>query len=345
MTRETFIAAVDADTLLFAPCTWCQKNTLVATGIATGETSTHKNITAFKGTKTLVLGGWIAKENVKRVAAGLPEWERSDFTFEKVAVKHGPEVIEKAKTAIQNSIQAILEKPWVEDIRIVIGGQGNYREHIAFTQPYKNTRPPKPLAFLELKEWMIGHFGEKMVIVDGVEADDVVATFGWWGYNRAKFVDDLNENPIVMIHTDKDINQVPGWHWNKDSGSDSPHWIDETQAARYFWIQMLTGDTTDCIPGLPGVTQALAGLFGIKGRKLGPVNAGKVIDRIYDERKIATRVLFCYKEYYDENPYPGKTWVDMVNEQFGLLRLQEKKETIPLIQDYVHRLKIDLEGF
>lgn len=67
------------------------------------------------------------------------------------------------------------------------------------------------------------------------------------------------EYTIVTI--DKDLKQIPGqvYEWNKDILHD----ISQEEADKFFYIQCLTGDTTDNYPGLKGV---------------GPVGAAKLLD-------------------------------------------------------------------
>ncbi len=74
----------------------------------------------------------------------------------------------------------------------------------------------------------------------GLEADDklgILATLG------------IFSDPVICT-TDKDLLQVPGWHynWQKD------HLIEITpeEGQWHRWMQVLTGDPTDGYKGLPG---------------------------------------------------------------------------------------------
>ena len=89
---------------------------------------------------------------------------------------------------------------------------------------------------------------------DEIEADDwlgILATNSDW----------ISGEPII-ISGDKDLNQLSGYHywpWNEEQ-----QWIvTEEDAMRQFYIQTLTGDSTDNIKGCPGV---------------GPVKAKKLVD-------------------------------------------------------------------
>ncbi|MCK5642554.1 MAG: hypothetical protein KAJ19_17230 [Gammaproteobacteria bacterium] len=367
--RENYLNIFDFDTKLFAASTTCTRNFIIAKHIASGREMEFKNVTAFKGKKKLTVEGdcWLANKNIEMEAAGKSPFPLDAFEITHHSVDRGDDKmsetskltwLQNAKNSLTASITHMMNKSWVKDLKLIIGGKGNYREHIAFTQSYKNTRPEKPHRFLELSQWLFKEYGHMVVAHDGIEADDVLGVYGTWGYRRSVDSGDPDDNHIVLTHIDKDINQVPGWHFNPSNGDTDPHWITETSAARQFWLQMLHGDSTDCIPGLPEVTLLQKTMFRMKGQKVGPSNARLILKGTEEsEVAMARTVLFVYKEYYeaapfkleteerDENGEPifiEKTWIDMVNEQFGLLRLQEKKDTIPTIEAYAERVGIDL---
>ena len=55
----------------------------------------------------------------------------------------------------------------------------------------------------------------------------------------------------VAVTIDKDLKTVPGWHYNPDKDIEV-RYINETEADCFFAQQIITGDSTDGIPGLPG---------------------------------------------------------------------------------------------
>ena len=54
----------------------------------------------------------------------------------------------------------------------------------------------------------------------------------------------------IAVTIDKDLRGVPGWHWNPDKDIE-PREITTEEADRFFAEQVISGDTTDSIPGLP----------------------------------------------------------------------------------------------
>lgn len=89
------------------------------------------------------------------------------------------------------------------------------------------------------------------------------------------------ENPSVIIcSTDKDLNNTPGWHYNFKEGR--KYWIDEDQAIKNFYLQLLTGDKTDNIIGIPGI---------------GPVKAEQILEGATTEKEMYEKVGRCYEDY------------------------------------------------
>ena len=99
----------------------------------------------------------------------------------------------------------------------------------------------------------------------------------------------------IICSPDKDLNQIPGLHYDYRSKTDpgtqensGTIMITDPDAHWNFWTQMLTGDETDNVAGVPG---------------LGPVIVRKIIDELKaDGNMISTRktVEACYIKYFGE---------------------------------------------
>ena len=70
--------------------------------------------------------------------------------------------------------------------------------------------------------------------IDKLEADDIMG---------------INAPEAIAVTIDKDLKGVSGWHFNPDKDKE-PKFVDEDSAYRFFCKQWMTGDATDCIPGL-----------------------------------------------------------------------------------------------
>lgn len=141
-----------------------------------------------------------------------------------------------------------------DSLKLYISGKGNWRIPLATIKPYKGNRvQEKPVYYNEVRQYMIEKYGA--IVCDGMEADDAVAM-------------EQTENTCI-IATDKDLLQVPGNHYNPSPKYLEYKYIDEKTGNRNFYLQVLTGDTVDNIPGIFGV---------------GPVTAKKLLGGVSSER-------------------------------------------------------------
>ena len=160
-----------------------------------------------------------------------------------------------------------------DDYKAFLTGKNNFRYDIAKTVPYKGNRKDavKPKHFDALRNHL-GKLGA--VTVDGSEADDACAIA-------------LVESPMaVLVHVDKDLNQLAGKHYNPVK--DIEYEVTEIEGLYNFYTQMLTGDRTDNIPGLP---------------KIGPVKAVKILNGLEDEGSMYKAVKDKYTELGFDDEY------------------------------------------
>ena len=135
----------------------------------------------------------------------------------------------------------------------------NFREEVAVTKPYKGNRKKneKPFHYENLTVHAIQHLNVK--IAWGMEADDLICA------------DHLaDKDNTIRCTRDKDFKGSPGWLYGWETTRQSPFPstdIDVDTADKFFFTQMLTGDTTDNIPGLPRVGEKTARdiLDGVNG--------------------------------------------------------------------------------
>ena len=118
-----------------------------------------------------------------------------------------------------------------------------FRYQAAKTREYKGNRKKgsKPIIFYALKEYLKQEW--KFEYISELEADDLVAVYS-------------NENTIICS-PDKDVlYQVDGRHYNYRTAE----FVETTdvEAEIFLWKQMLMGDPTDGIPGIPKVGEKTA---------------------------------------------------------------------------------------
>ena len=150
-----------------------------------------------------------------------------------------------------------------DDYRAYITGSTNFRNDIAVTVPYKGNRKgiEKPVYYQALRDHL-KRLGA--VISEGQEADDCVAI-------------DSTANDVWIVHVDKDLDQLPGWHYNPVK--DEKYYVTAFEGLVNFYTQVLTGDRTDNIIGLKGI---------------GPVKAGKILQDCKTEVELYNAVVEAY---------------------------------------------------
>ena len=129
--------------------------------------------------------------------------------------------------------------PVIKDYQVFLTGKGNYRKDIAVTKEYKGNRLKEKPEFLEaVRQHLITNHPSNVSV--GEEADDQIAI--------AATTLGLNS---VICSTDKDFNQVPGWHFN--FVKKQRYFVSEAQGLHFFYSQILVGDRADNIEGVFGI--------------------------------------------------------------------------------------------
>lgn len=120
----------------------------------------------------------------------------------------------------------------------------NFRKQVATLLPYKGNRSPfdKPRWLQETRDYLIANWGAQCA--EEEEADDRL------GIRQTEEHDQGNEN-IILCSIDKDLLQIPGQHYNWVRKERKE--VNERESIRSFYLQLLTGDRTDNIPGIAGV--------------------------------------------------------------------------------------------
>lgn len=154
-------------------------------------------------------------------------------------------------------IRKILLRTNATDYQIYISGKGNFREEIATILPYKGNRDSthKPVHYDALTKYLTENWGAETV--EGYEADDALAMeqYGWYEQLHPTYSKESAATCIATI--DKDLNMVPGWHYNWNL--DEMYWVDEETAITWFYCQLIMGDLqVDNIPGIKGKGKAYA---------------------------------------------------------------------------------------
>jgi len=156
-----------------------------------------------------------------------------------------PEPIANTCNAMKLMLKQISESLGAQDteLRIYLSDTYNYRYDV-FTE-YKQNRvgQRRPENLSAAKDYLIKHWDAE--IWERLECDDVL------GIEQTKHNSEVlhpSDCPTVLCTLDKDLDMIPGWHYNWRKKE--KYWVDEEEAIRHFYTQLITGDKTDNIPGL-----------------------------------------------------------------------------------------------
>lgn len=180
---------------------------------------------------------------------------------------------------VNQLISRIIEDTGATTFTIFLTGKDNFRDNLV--DYYKKNRDPahKPVHYEQLKQYLFSEYNAE--IVDGMEADDAmgIAQYTSLMENTAK---DSPKNGTIICTTDKDLKMIPGWHYNWDKRERS--YIKPRQATHWFYTQLLTGDPTDNIKGIP---------------KIGKKRAESMLAPCETEQQMYAVALEGYNKAYD----------------------------------------------
>lgn len=186
----------------------------------------------------------------------------------------------------------------------------NFRYDYAKTKPYKGNRVnPKPFHFYNIIAYLRANY-EVVISDDGLEADDMMC------------IEQANSTtPTIICSRDKDLRICPGWHFSWECGAqkaigpvetDVIGWLELKEdksvlgyGLKFFYFQMLTGDPSDTIPGLPGAGKAMA---------------YKLLSTLTTEKELFSAVKQAYKEKL------GEASKEYFLEQASLLWIRQQKD-------------------
>jgi len=152
------------------------------------------------------------------------------------------EPLSHALANVKSVMNTILTRVGTQDYHLFLSQGKCFRNNIATILEYKANRKdaPRPIYYDETREYLVNQYGAR--IYSSIEADDALAM--------------CQTNDTVIVSIDKDLLQVPGKHYNWVK--DQKVWVAPDVGLRKLYMQVLSGDPTDNIPGIRGVGEATA---------------------------------------------------------------------------------------
>ena len=141
---------------------------------------------------------------------------------------------------LDSIVDYILRQTKPDKYELFLTGSNNFRDKLATIKPYKGNRDKlkKPYYYHDVYDYAVNKYGA--TIVDGEEAED-----------RIGIINQGNTQDYLLVHIDKDLDQLAGYHYNPDM--DLFYEIDQEEADFFFYCQILAGDSVDNVQGVPGL--------------------------------------------------------------------------------------------
>ena len=180
------------------------------------------------------------------------------------------------------------------DVMVFLTPSKTFRHDLAFTRGYKANRidAPKPVYFDDIRVYLMEEYGA--TIGENVEADDLMGM--------------AQTNNSCIASTDKDMLQIPGRHYNFTKPKEEAFtMVTPEDGDRWFFCQLLSGDATDNIPGIPGI---------------GAKKAKDMVDMYWgDQKELVAAITDLYEQHY------GVAGLDVMEEQAALVWILRSGET------------------
>ena len=181
-------------------------------------------------------------------------------------------------SGISQKIKSLMKK-WtpkgITDITVALScsRKDNYRRD--FWPKYKANRDAlyAPEFLGEVREELRAGYNTEEL--PRLEADDILGIY-------------TSSNKAISVTIDKDLKCIPGWHFNPDKDK-KLRYISKKAAKKFFYIQWMTGDSTDGIPGL---------------WRIGPKKAEKMLDQ-WPEKDWDKNILELYASEKHRVREPG----------------------------------------
>lgn len=196
-------------------------------------------------------------------------------------------------------LDAVLEAcGQTKDFLIFLTGPDNFRNDVAKTRGYKANRADavKPIRFDVARDFFFDH--KRSHVACNEEADDLL------GIAMTE-----SKGQGIIASSDKDLHCIPGRRYNWDTGD--KYVVSPWHAHLWFMHQVLAGDSTDNIPGLPG---------------MGPKTAMADLRGFTELRDMWQMVKTHYTAKYGEVDSPTRpaTWQEYLDEQGQLIWIRRQ---------------------
>jgi len=204
-------------------------------------------------------------------------------------------------------VESLQEKFYTNDYLMAVKGDGNFRmeifpEYKANRRRAAIARPDNRRTFVDAVTQLSVEEGMSEP-AHGREADDLVRI---WAENAIR-----EKRDFIVCTIDKDLKCIPGRFY--DPKKKEMFDISEEEAKRHYYEQILQGDQSDGIPGVPG---------------MGPITAQKSLEGCVTDEDYQETIAGHYIAAYD------KEWVEMLTLNGRLIHIQKTLDDVFSVEDW-----------
>ena len=182
---------------------------------------------------------------------------------------------EIAEVRTGDLIRRILHETNAQQYKVFLTGSNNFRYDIYPDYKAHRKDKPRPEHWNTCKEYLVKEWQAQ--ITDGYEADDAL------GIEQV-----ASGTDSVIASIDKDLLQIPGYHYNFVTGVE--RFVSPFDATRFFYKQIISGDGADNVPSYDGKVRN--GVPKFIQRLLDP------IDSMMEEEEMYNYVYEIYQNHY-----------------------------------------------
>jgi hypothetical protein len=175
----------------------------------------------------------------------------------------------------KKDLDILLSAVFCDDYVMAVKGLDNFRDIVYSEYKLQRRAPAHDLGKFVPSIRELAVFEGYAIAANGREADDLLCI---WAEEARKAGQDY-----VICSIDKDLKCIPGKHYLMHKKTMIE--VSEYEALKFQYQQLLTGDATDNIPGIPGV---------------GPVKAANFLSDCLSEDEMQVVVVELYKAVFQD---------------------------------------------
>lgn len=202
------------------------------------------------------------------------------------------EYMEASWENFKQEVIKVTGKCWTNHYLMAVKHKHNYRNDIYSEYKMNRHKDPSKQNHFVPSIRTLAVIEELAIEAIGREADDLLCI---WAHQAMAANEDY-----TIVSIDKDLKCIPGKHYNPKL--DMHFSVTPKEALRFFYAQLLSGDPTDNIPGLPGI---------------GPAKAEKALFNTHTEEDMQEEVVAMYMSFF------GDDWYDQLLSNGKMLYLQK----------------------